>query len=325
MSDKRYSVRVGLFVLIGLVLVAVLMLNFSRGIGLFQPKYDIFMRVNSVAGLRPGSAVYLSGIQVGNVASVELDRDNKNVLVHLEILEKFRLHQDARFSIEQIGVLGDQFVIINPGTPGTAFLEGGAVVPGQAPFSFQEVARSTTDLLKRFDQLGKTVEEAIQRVNNQVLDTNTLGNLSQTIANFEKVSERTLAVVDNAGVIVSNAGPALSLAFSNLFEFSSQLENLAMEVEETLVTNRVELNQSMKNLRDATASLKGLAAGLEAGEGAVGALLQDEQLRSQLSFTFSNLAVLSSNVNRYGLLYKPKQPRPQLSTPVYPGKSPFQR
>ena len=161
MSEKRFAGRVGLFVFIGIVLIGALMLNFSRGVGMFKPKYEIVMRTRSVAGLKPRSPVFLSGVQIGNVKSVELDQGTKSVLVRLRILSAHSLRRDARFVIEQIGVLGDQFVIIYPGSSADPFLKNGDEVQGDEPFNLQEVARSTTDLLKRFDQLGATVEEAI--------------------------------------------------------------------------------------------------------------------------------------------------------------------
>src|SRR6185369_4728789 len=101
--------------------------------------------------------------------------------------------------------------------------------------------------------------------------------------------------------------------------FSRKLEKVAMEVDEAIVTNRVELNESMKNLRDATASLKQMTADMQSGKGLVGGLLKDDELRAQMSVTISNLALLSSNLNRYGLLYKPKLPKE--SHTIYPGKA----
>lgn len=320
MSDKRYTTRVGLFVLLGLIVAGALMLNFSRGVGLFQPKYELNMRVRTVAGMRPRAAVLLSGIQIGNVKGVELDEKNKGALVRLSILKRFTLAKDARFVIQQQGVLGDQFVVIYPGSTEGPFLKDGDEVEGTEPFELHEVAKSTTDLLKRFDQLGATVAEAIDRVNKQVLDAHTLSNLSRTIANFESVSEKTDALIDNAAVIVTNSGPALTLAFTNLLSFSRKLDKLAMDVDETLNTNRVELNESMKNFRDATASLKQMTAEMQSGKGLVGGLLKDEGLRAQVAVTVSNLSVLSSNLNRYGLLYKPKQPKSS-QPPTYPGKT----
>ena len=312
MSEKRYAGKVGLFVFIGIVLVGALMLNFSRGIGMFQPKYDLHMRVRSVAGLKPRAPVLLSGVQIGNATSVELDQKNKGAIVHLTILKKYPLPKDAKFFIQQQGVLGDQFVIIYPGSHEAALLEDGDEVQGDEPFDLQEVAKSTTDLLKRFEQLGGTVEEAINRVNKQLLDAQTLSNLSLTIGNFEKVSRHTLGLVDNASAFVTNSGPQLTGALSNLMAFSSKLEKLAIDIDEAIVTNRVELNESMKNFRDATASLKQMTAELQSGKGLAGGLLKDEDLRAQISLTVSNLSVLSSNMNSRGLwsiLWKPKQPK----------------
>lgn len=322
MREKNYAVRVGFFVFVGIVLIAALMLNFSRGVGFFKPKYEIVLRTRSVAGLKTRAAVFLSGVQVGNVKSVELDPKSKGVTVRLTILEQFPLHKDSRFVIEQQGVLGDQFVNITPGSPESGLLKDGDEVAGDEPFNLLEVARSTTDLLKRFDQLGATVGETIARVNRQVLDPQTLSNLSRTIGNFERVSDHTLGVVDNVAGVVSNSGPALSLSLSNLLGFSRKLDELAMKVDETIVTNRLVLNESMKNLRDATASLKQMTANMESGKGLVGALLKDEQLHGHISLTLSNLTVVSSNLARFGILYKPKQPK-ETTPPIYPGKSPF--
>lgn len=322
MSEKSQAGIVGLFVFIGLVLIGTLMLTFSRGIGLFKPKYEIIMRTRSVAGLKTGANVFLSGVNIGKVASIKLDQKNNGVLVRLTILQEFSLHNDSRFVIEQQGVLGDQFVNIAPGSPGSPLLKDGAVVEGNDPFNLQEVAQSANTLLKRFDELGATVSAAITRVNNQVLDAQTLSNFSRTMANFEQVSERALALIDNASLIVTNNAPVFAMSMSNVLAFSRKLEEVAMKVDEAIVTNRVELNESMKNLRDATASVKHMTAEMESGKGLMGGVLKDEQLRAQVSITLSNLSVLSSNLNRYGLLYKPKQPKNE-ARPIYPGKSGF--
>lgn len=322
MSEKRHAGKVGLFMFIGIVLIGALMLNFSRGIGVFKGKYELKMRVRNVAGLKPRSAVSLSGVQIGNVKSIELDETNKNVVVRLTILKEFPLHADSKFVIEQIGVLGDQFVIISPGSSDSPYLKDGDEVIGAEPFNLTEVAQSASSLLKRFEALGATVEKAITRVNDQVLDPQTLSNLSMTIQNMQGLSTHAVGLIDNASGVVSNAGPVLALSLTNLYAFSRKLDNVAMKVDEAIVTNRVELNEAMKNLRDATASLKQMTAEMQSGKGLAGGLLKDEQMRLQVSTTFSNLATLSSNLNRFGLLYKPKQPK-NTAPPTYSGKSDF--
>lgn len=320
MSEKSHASKVGLFVFIGLALIVGLMVNFSRGVGLFQPKYELIMRTRSVAGLKQGAAVFLSGVKIGNVKNVALETKRTGVVVRLSILERYPLHNDSKFFIEQQGVLGDQFVNITPGTPDAPLLKNGDEVNGDEPFNLSEVAQSASALLKRFDQLGATVAEAIRRVNNQILDAQTLSNLSLTIENFGAMSGRTVGLIDNASTIISNSGPVLALSLTNLVAFSRKLDEVAMKVDEAIVTNRVELNESMKNLRDATASLKQMTAEMQSGKGLVGGLLKDEELRGQISVTVNNLAVVSSNLARFGLLYKPKQPK-ETTPRTYTGKS----
>lgn len=318
--EKRFAGKVGIFVVLGLVMVGALMLNFSRGVGMFKGKYEIKMRTKTVAGLKPRSAVFLSGVQIGNVTAIDLHRNSKDVMVHLKILNDYPIRTDALFTIEQIGVLGDQFVTIKPGSSDAPFLKDGDEVAGQEPFNFQELARSTTDLLKRFEQLGSVVGEAIHRVNTQVLDSNTLAGVSQTVGNFHQVSERTLGVVDGLGNILTNNAPALTLSISNLMAFTDRMQRLAGELDETVAANRAGLNASMNNLQDATMSLKRIGDDIEGGKGTVGGLLRDDQMRLQVGVVVSNLSVLSSNLNRFGLLYKPKPPKNP--KPVYTGKDP---
>ena len=308
MSEKKYTVRVGWFVLIGLVLVGALMLNFSRGVGFFKSRYEIDMSTRTVAGLKEGADVFLSGVKIGSVKRIRLNHEAKNVQVLLTILEEFPLHTDSKFLIEQQGVLGDQFVNIVPGSPESALLKNGDAVVGSEPFNLNEVAQSANGLIKQFEKLGATVENAIERLNSQVLDTRTLSNLSQTLQNFQEVPTHAVQLLANASGLVSNAAPVLTLSLTNLHEFSRKLNKVAMDVEETIVTNRAELNDSMKNLREATASLKTMMTDLEAGKGLAGSLLKDEQAREHFSLTMSNLSIVSSNLARFGLLHKPKQP-----------------
>ena len=322
MSESRFAGRVGLFVFVGIVLIAALMLNFSRGVGFFKPKYELDLRIRNIAGLKEGSAVFYLGVAIGNVKSISLDQSSRTVIVRLELLKEFPLRRDARFSVQQIGFLGDQFVTIEPGPGEAPFLEDGDEIAGNEPFNLSEVARSTTDLLRRFDQLGATVNEAVTRVNQQVLDAHTLSNFSRTISNFQEASHGARSLIGDLEGVVTNNASSLAMSLTNMHLFTEQLQNVARNLDETIVTNRAELNASMQNLEEATASFKNITADVQSGRGVIGGLLKDEELRVQLSQTISNLSVLSSNVARYGLLYKPKPAKPRLDN-SYPGKSPF--
>jgi hypothetical protein len=83
--------------------------------------------------------------------------------------------------------------------------------------------------------------------------------------------------------------------------FSSSLDELADSARVVLATNSVNLTQATKDIADATATFKQLAADLQAGRGLAGALLQNPELATNVEGIAANLAVTSSNLNRLGL------------------------
>ena len=308
MSESRLQGKVGLFVFLGIVLIAALLLNFSKGASIFTPTYQIRLKAANVGGLKARSAVFVSGVEVGNVMTMELDKDGKTVLLQLKIQKRYPLHRDATFVIEQIGVLGDQFVAIYPGDNSGPLLKDGEEMEARPAFNLQEVARSASELIKRYDKVGESASEAITRLNSQVLDAKTLSNFSSAIGNFRLMSERAVGVMDNVGGIVATNTIPLATTLSNLVRFSARLQTVAADLDDTILTNRAGINASVQNLQVATASLKKIADDLQSGKGLAGGLLKDEQMKADVSVTFSNLAVVSSNLAKYGLLYKPKPP-----------------
>ena len=100
--------------LIGLVLVAILLIQFSKGTSFFRPTYDIVLRAAASGELKPRAQVLMSGVQVGTVGGMRLAPDGRSVAITLRIYRHVQLHKDARFVIAQSSFLGDQHVAILP-------------------------------------------------------------------------------------------------------------------------------------------------------------------------------------------------------------------
>jgi hypothetical protein len=101
---------------------------------------------------------------------------------------------------------------------------------------------------------------------------------------------------------------------------------MTSEMNQALQTNRVELTKAVQSLQGTAHALQGLVNDVENGKGLVGSVFKDEQLKRNVTELAANLTSLSSNLNRYGLLYKPKQSKTNtLSPPLYRGNSPFNK
>jgi len=328
MSQTRLESRVGVFILIGLVLLAALMLLFSRGVALPGSAFEVRLRSGNVGGIKKGANVLLAGVPVGRVSGVELDPDGKAVTIFLKISKRYRLYEDAKFDIEQAGFLGDQYVSIYPGANVGAPLTNNAVVHCRDPFNWQETVAKAAETISRVGQVSTNVNAAVADVRRHVLNEERLSNLGASIDRFALLTLDARTAVSNVNDLVSANTLPVSIAVSNLSHFTTQLAPLGSNVNAWLAENEGRIELILSNIESDSTMITNLLHGLEAGQGAAGRLLRDEELAANLSAVAHNLAVTTSNLNRRGLwaiLWKPKEPRTNEAAvePMTAPKDPF--
>lgn len=322
MDSSRHATKVGLFVVFTLTLIALLLLNFSKGASLVTPVYRIHVVSENVGGLIPEAKVLMSGVQVGRVEALDLAADGRAVSITLRIQKKYAIHADARFEIEQSGFLGDQFVSIVPEKNLKDVLADGANVTAVKPFNLQEAARSAVGLMQKLETAVDRINGAVTRVDQLLLNETVLTNLSATAVNFRAVSEHAEAAVADARGVLATNGPMVTLTLSNLNALSLTLQKVATNLGATLDSARPELQAALHSAADATRDLKDLTSGLQHGEGMAGAILKDDALRNQFGLALTNLATVSSNLAKFGILYSPKQPGTITNATRYTGRGP---
>src|ERR1035441_8898060 len=116
MNDSRFGLKVGLFVSVGIVLLALLILNFSKGSTLGQSTYKLRVILPNAAGLKPTADVMMAGVPIGKVSSIDLADNGKSVEITVIILAKYKIRKDAKFHIDALGFLGDQYVEVSAPT-----------------------------------------------------------------------------------------------------------------------------------------------------------------------------------------------------------------
>lgn len=312
MSKSRLEWKVGLFVLISLTVLAVLLLQFSKGTNLFRPTKTILLRAGNVGGLKVRASVLMAGVQIGTVSDIKLGPQGTNVTISLKIYNEYEIHKDARFTIEQAGFLGDQYIAIFPTKNQGDVFHDRDVAQAESPFNIQEVARSAGNFLRRIEETANRLNDAIADVRRLVLNEQTLTNLSVAVGNLRTVSERALNTVEGLNSFVDTNAPAFSLSGSNLVLFSQQLDQFGGNLNGILATNGPVINGAVKNIESSTIMLKDLLADIQAGKGLAGNLLQNPDLSTNISLIASNLSITSSNLNRlglWGILWQHKPPK----------------
>src|ERR1041384_5448000 len=113
MDQKGKQIMVGLFVLVGIVVVCGMVLHFGKFQERFQKMYSFDVRFTNVGQIARGAPVICSGVSVGKVRNITLEREGP-VRLTLAIWEGIAIRKDAKFTIKQAGLLGDLHVVVNP-------------------------------------------------------------------------------------------------------------------------------------------------------------------------------------------------------------------
>lgn len=303
MEKSHQEIKVGLFVFVGLVLLAVLLLQFSKSTSIFRGTYGLHLHASNVGGLKERASVLLAGVQVGIVSGIELAPDGKSVTISLRIYNDYKnkIYHDARFVIQQSGFLGDQYVAIIPTTNSPPLLQDGAEVDCEAPFNLQETARAAAGFIQRIDVTAMKLDAAVSDVRRLVLNEQTLTNFSAAISDLRNFSEEATNTVANINALVATNGAQIDMAVSNVVFFSQDLIHLSDTAQGVISTNGPEISAAVKNVESSTETLKQLMDDVQSGNGLVGTLLKNEQLSTNVQAVAANLAIATSNLNQLGL------------------------
>ena len=116
-SNVTTDIIVGLFVLAGLAAVAVLAIQVSGG-GEFRrdsDSYQLSAWFDNVGQLKVGAPVRMAGVDVGHVAAIGMDNKRYQARVELRVGKDFEFPLDTSAAIYTSGLLGEQYVGLEPG------------------------------------------------------------------------------------------------------------------------------------------------------------------------------------------------------------------
>lgn len=134
MSKKSIEILVGLFVVLGalallfLALKAANLASFSGG----GETYTVTARFDNIGGLKPRAPVRSAGVNVGRVTAITLDVQTYQGVATLEIRKDVLFPKDSSAKILTAGLLGDQYIGIEPGGDTNNLASGDVITQTQS-------------------------------------------------------------------------------------------------------------------------------------------------------------------------------------------------
>ena len=164
------ELRVGIFVLSGVTLLAVVIFYVTGG-GTLAPKYLLYTYLPDVDGLTLGAPVRLDGVDVGNVERIEVAvpsnpaeiSKNRSVRVDMRIQKKFQddIRSDSTAGLVTEGLLGNRYVDIDRGITGSV-LPNDSELAGRHEKSLNEAGADLMVSLNQIAQKADTILNDVQ-------------------------------------------------------------------------------------------------------------------------------------------------------------------
>jgi phospholipid/cholesterol/gamma-HCH transport system substrate-binding protein len=274
--DSALEFKVGIFVAIGLAMIAGFVVEFGRlGEG-FKTYYGITVRFKDASGLLKGSDVLFSGARIGRVADLpHLTRGGEGVAVPLRIYDYVKIPKGSKISVGSSGLLGDRFVNVTmPPGPAKEFLPHGATVDGARETGIDDLTREGNLLIGDLRTAVQNINGTVTRLNTEALSPETLKNLRTSI---EHLNETT----------------------SSLSETSKKLDGVVAKADDTMTSAKKDaddLQGTIGEARKTFSSATQLMREATSGKGLLGTLINDSSLAA-------DLRALVSNLRAHGVLF----------------------
>lgn len=276
----KQEVGVGAIVLIGVVVFLVGMF-YLTGRSLRAGGISVDVMFQSVAGLKQGDPVLVSGVKKGRVARVALERV-KSVRVTLELTKDVAPHIDASAAVAALDLFGAKFIDYNPGARDEMLVRGHTISGSNSP-DITDVAQG----------VANRANELMENAANIVSD-----RLGEDIHNTLVVTQRAMTTLANAP-----EGPFIKQTTRTLQATERVMERVDSMLGSGTGANIDSISKNLARLTDhlghTTAALDTLLSRMNRGQGTLGKIASDTMMYHDLHELSVSLTALLTDLKEH--------------------------
>jgi len=120
--------------------------------------YEVTADFSSVGGLKPGDIVQISGVKVGTISRIELITETYLARVYMNIRNEYKMPTDTAALITSEGLLGGQYMALEPGADEEMIASGGVIQYTQAPQNLEQLLGQFIFSMQDSDDKGSNGE-----------------------------------------------------------------------------------------------------------------------------------------------------------------------
>lgn len=288
MEDQEFkqNIKLGAFVLIGLVLFAVALFFVGKETTFFNRTFTISAVFKNIEGLKEGDKVWLSGVKIGTVSHVQIVAEGK-VIVGLSLRDKQNefIKTNATAFIGSDGLVGNKIVVIRPGNAAT-IVQDSDTINTLSPTDTQELINIAKEVGANTRGLTDDLKLITARINKgegivgELLHEGPISrDLRETISSLRSAGENTNRATQDLKMMLAQINSGNGLV-TKLITDSTYADTF-----ERALNNVAEVGKNSKIMSE---DLKAVISKFGDKNNAIGVLLADTAFANKLRATLGN-------------------------------------
>lgn len=282
MLDKeKIQIKVGIFVMAGLILAMYIIFMIGGESQLFRSQYTLKTTFKDISGLRVGAPVQLAGYKVGFVDSINFPKDlaKKEIELSLKIDKKFqdRIRSDSTATINTQGLLGDKFIYISVGSLEQPVLNNKEGL----------IAKDTVSIFNLVEKGGEIMDDVREASHSARKFFEDMYTSKEDVRSILHSMKSVIQQAENGEGLLHQLlyDPKGKEVVKKLASSMDSLDSIMSRADET-DKKTGEVSGMLKDLRIASKEFKELVQRINRGEGTIGGLVNDPAMYNDMRSLF---------------------------------------
>jgi len=296
------KLKTGLIISTSLIIIF-LAVFFSGSVErLFSPKAEIKVRTKNVSGLRKGAQVWLFGVEIGTVRSIKIHPEGSVVILWVdESVLKF-INKDAYATIMTMGLLGDKYVDITPGSPEAGSIGKNQEIKGVSEIGFKDIMATGTSSIEKANEFIMKLEILVKKIE---AGEGTIAQLIKNPALYENTN-KAIEAISSLVTEIKEAQGSLRLLikdpslYNEMLSASRSIQSFGQALDKSSGTvKKLIIDPSLYNNFNATLhQFSMILERIDNGEGVAGALVKDQELVREFQKTLVSVRELTDDIKK---------------------------
>ena len=297
MKSNRRAVVVGLFVLIGLALLAAGILFLGGQQKRFVSTIQIKALFDNVAGLKSGNNVWFSGVKIGTVKKVSfVGTSQVEVDMNIEESAATFIRKDAVATLGSDGLIGNKLIVIVGGTQRNPPVEEGDRLRAREALSTESIIDTLQVTNRNLLKITTDVGSIVTRVRSGrglagalLYDSTIVRNFQSSMAGLQRASANAAAMTGSLATFTAKLNRSGTLA-NDLITDTTVMRDIR--------TSTARLKQATASANEVVADVKQATQKLNNGNSAIGVLTSDLSVGKDIRTTIRNLSSSSQKLDQ---------------------------